>query len=138
MRDLLNKKNDFTWGIQQQKVFDDLKSDLSNTPALAYCDPTRKTTISADASSFGLGAVLMQKQADGTMKPVAYASHSMTNSEQRYAQIEKEALATTWACEKFSNYIIGKDITIETDQKPLAPLLGSKAQPTKINNSQRI
>ena len=127
MRDLLNKKNDFTWGIQQQKAFDDLKSDLSNTPTLAYYDPTRETTISADASSFGLGAVLMQKQADGTMKPVAYASRSMTSSEQRYAQIEKEALATTWACEKFSNYIIGKDITIETDHKPLVPLLGSKA-----------
>lgn len=50
----------------------------------------------------------------------------MTSSEQRYAQIEKEALAITWACEKFSNYIIGKDIDIETDHKPLVPLLSSK------------
>eukprot|EP00794_Sanderia_malayensis_P006690 gene6690-7446_t len=127
MRDLLNKKNDFTWGIQQQKAYDDLKSALNNTPKLAYFDPTRETTITADATSFGLGALLMQKQANGTMKPVAYASRSMTSYEQRDAQIEKEALATTWACEKFSNYIIGKDITIETDHKPLVPLLGSKA-----------
>lgn len=50
----------------------------------------------------------------------------MTSTEQRYAQIEKEALATTRACEKFNDYILGKDILIETDHKPLVPLFGSK------------
>ena len=50
----------------------------------------------------------------------------MTSTEQRYAQIGKEALATTWACEKFNDYILGKDILIETDHKPLVPLFGSK------------
>lgn len=50
----------------------------------------------------------------------------MTSTEQRYAQIEKEALATTWACEKFNDFILGKDILIETDHKPLVPLFGLK------------
>ena len=50
----------------------------------------------------------------------------MTNTEQRYAQIEKEALATTWACEKFNDFILGKDILIETDNKPSVPLSGLK------------
>ena len=50
----------------------------------------------------------------------------MTSTEQRYAQIEKEAVATTWACEKFNDYILGKEILIETDHKPLVPLFGSK------------
>ena len=59
-------------------------------------------------------------------KPVAYASRSMASTEQRYAQIEKEALATTWACEKFNDYILGKDILIETDHKPLVPLFDSR------------
>ena len=49
----------------------------------------------------------------------------MTSTEQRYAQIEKEALATSWACEKFNDYILGKDILIETNHKPLVPLFGS-------------
>ena len=50
----------------------------------------------------------------------------MTSTEQRYAQIEKEALATTWACEKFADFVLGKEFPIETDHKPLVPLLGSK------------
>ena len=47
---------------------------------------------------------------------------SMTEAETRYAQIEKEALATTWASERFSNYILGKQVLLETDHKPLVPL----------------
>ena len=49
----------------------------------------------------------------------------MTSTEQRYAQIKKEALATTWACEKFADFVLGKEFPIETDHKPLMPLLGS-------------
>ena len=74
---------------------------------------------------FGLGAVLLQKE-ESEWKPVAYASRSMTETERRYAQIEKEALAITWAFEKFSSYVLGKSISVETDHKPLVPLLSSK------------
>ena len=55
--------------------------------------------MSADASSFGVGSVMIQRQLSGEMLPVAYASRLMTDTERRYAQIEKEALATTWALE---------------------------------------
>ena len=51
----------------------------------------------------------------------------MSDSERRYAQIEKEAFATTWLCEKFSAYILGRHFEIESDHKPLIPLLNSKA-----------
>ena len=61
-----------------------------------------------------------------TGKPVAFISRALTNTEQRYAQIEKEALATTWACERLADYLVGKTFHIETDHKPLVPLLGSK------------
>ena len=85
--------------------------------------PSKETKIAADASSYGLGAVLLQEEEPGTWKPVSFISRSMTATESKYAQIEKEALAVTWACERSSNYIIGKSITIETDHKPLVPLL---------------
>ena len=126
LRDLLAKKNSWDWNIAQENAFKQLKEELTSTPVLAHYDPEKRTIVSADASSKGLGAVLLQEQ-DGEIKPVAYASRSMTSCEERYAQIEKEALASTWACEKFSDYILGKDIEIETDHKPLVSLLGSKS-----------
>ena len=67
----------------------------------------------------------MQKS-DSWWRPIAYASRSLSETERRYAQIEKEALASTWACEKFSTYILGMKFLIETDHKPLVPLLGTK------------
>ena len=126
MRDLLSKKNDWTWGHAEQMCFAQLKESLTSAPVLALYNANRETTLSANASSYGLGAVLLQKQPDGELQPVAYASRAMSGVEQRYAQIEKEALATTWACERHSDFLIGKTFHIEIDHKPLVSLLGQK------------
>jgi hypothetical protein len=127
LRALLQKNSQWTWGIQQQAAFDKVKRDITQAPVLALHDPLRDTTLSADASSFGLGAVLRQKQPDGNYKPVAYASRTLSETEQRYAQIEKEALAVTWATERFQHFLLGRDFAIETDHKPLVPLLGTNS-----------
>ena len=74
----------------------------------------------------GGGAVLMQKQPSGEMRPVAYASRSMTETERRYVQIDKEALAITWALEHWAEILIGMRFKVETDHKPLIPLLSTK------------
>ena len=89
---------------------------------LALFDSNLETTVSSDASSFGLGAILLQTQQDGLRHPVAYISQEMNSTEQCYAQIEKEALGLTWACECFSDYLIGMTFHCETDYKPLIPL----------------
>ena len=78
-----------------------------------------ETRISADASLYGLGAVLQQKQASGELRLVAYISRALSETEQHYAQIEKEALAVTWACERFRDYLTGMQFHIETDHKPV-------------------
>ena len=57
---------------------------------------------------------------------MAFASRAMTEVEQRYAQIEKEALITFWACKKFAAYLIGGKFSIETDHNTLVPLLHTK------------
>ena len=126
VRDLLKKDSAWTWDLPQKKAFEKLKQELASDEALALYDPEREMTVSADASSYGLGAVLRQRQKDGRLKAVAYASRSMTKTECRYAQIEKEALATTWALEHWSNLVIGMRVYVETDHKPLVPLFSTK------------
>eukprot|EP00731_Ephydatia_muelleri_P013230 Em0007g540a len=126
LRELLSKKNEWTWNEIHQKAFSKLKDEVSTQPVLALYSPKLDTIVSADASSYGIGAVLLQRQLDGSVKPVSYASRSLTPTEQKYAQIEKEALGVTWACERFRDFLTGLQFQIETDHKPLVPLLGSK------------
>ena len=99
--------------------------ELTTPHVLVVYNPQTRAKIFTDASSFRLGTVLLQ--AKGTSwHPVTYASRSITNTERRYAQIEKEALAITWVCEKFSSYIIGNHILLETDHNSFVPLLTYK------------
>ena len=122
LRELLGKNRAWTWGHAQSAAFKQVQEELVKPTVLALYDPAAPTKVSADASSHGLGAVLLQL-ADGSWKPISYASRSMSETERRYAQIEKEALAATWACEKFSNFLLGTHFQVETDHKPLVPLL---------------
>lgn len=127
IRDLLSKKNTWSWDQPQELAFNTVKQDLCSSPVLALYDPNKETIVSADASSYGIGAVITQVQENGIRRPVAFCSRALTNTEQRYAQIEKEALGLTWACDRFSDFLIGLRFRLETDHKPLISLLGSKS-----------
>ena len=124
LHELLRTQNSWTWSHAQDQAFSNVKAELTKPTVLTLFDLNAELKVSADAFSFGLGAVLLQNS--NSWQPVTFASRVMLDTECRYAQIEKEALAITWACEKFSPYILGKGITIETDHKPLVPLLGNK------------
>ena len=87
---------------------------LTTPGILVHYNSDSDTKVSANASSHGLGAVLLQKVAD-QWHPVAYVSRSLSDTKSPYAQIEKEARAAMWDCEKFACYIQGKTITLETD-----------------------
>ena len=117
LRDL-KKLADWHWGEKEQAAFDEIKRRLSSDPILKYYDVTKPVTVSVDASMRGLGAAIIQENA-----VVAYASRSLSETEQRYAQIEKEALAVVFGCVKFHKMIYGKSITIESDHKPLETIL---------------
>ena len=127
LRELLSKNRQWIWGPTQESAFTAVQQELATPTVLRLYDPNAETKISADASSYILGAVLLQRNnvAD-SWKPVAYSSRTLSESERHYAQIEKEALASTWACEKFADYILGKRIRIKTDHKPLVPLFSTK------------
>ena len=127
LNELLRKENVWSWGQSQMKAFDDVKRIISTTPVLMFYDVDKDTAVCADASGFGLGAVLMQQDETDQWRPVAYASRTLTKAETGYAPIEKECLACTWACEKFTRYLLGKEkFTLWTDHKPLIPLINTR------------
>ena len=99
-RQLLRKDNSWILGKPQERALQLIKDLLTSPPVLAHYDPQKTTIVAADASNNGIGAVLSQIQEDGTRKPVYYISRSLADTEQKYAVIEKEALATTWACDR--------------------------------------
>ncbi|UYV68677.1 K02A2.6-like [Cordylochernes scorpioides] len=126
LNDLRKKDVSFIWGSPQKKAFEKVKDVLASDRVLASFDISKKTMVSADASSYGLGAVLKQEHEANEWRPVAFASRTLTKTEQGYAQIEKEALAITWACERFKDFVVGKTFLIETDHKPLVPIFTTK------------
>uniref|UniRef100_A0A3P9J671 ribonuclease H n=1 Tax=Oryzias latipes TaxID=8090 RepID=A0A3P9J671_ORYLA len=91
------------WETEQQQSFEKLKTLVSQAPVLKYYDVNKPVTLSVDASSEGLGAVLLQEG-----QPVAYGSRALTDCQKRYAQIEKELLAIVFGCEKFHQYLYGR------------------------------
>ena len=114
LRELLAGDNEFLFDIRHNEAFNRLKAMLASAPVLRYFMPGKPITIQADASQSGLGAVLMQGG-----QVIEYASRAMTQTEQGYAQIEKELLAIVFALERFDTYVYAGHVTIETDHKPL-------------------
>ena len=92
LRRLTRKDTEWTWSEKQDKAFSEVKRLVSQAPVLSYYQPDRPLSIQCDASQKGLGAALLQ---DG--RPIAYTSCSLGDTEQRYAQIEKEMLAIVFA-----------------------------------------
>ena len=84
MRELLSSKHVWLWGSEQENAFTRVKEELVKPTTLTLFNPEAEAKVSADVSSFGLGAVLLQ-QKGGEWKPVAYASRSMSPTERRYA-----------------------------------------------------
>ena len=78
---------------------------------LNYFDLKLNTEAFCDAFPYGLSAILTQYCENENKKRVAYASRSLTETEQRYSQTETEALAMLFGCAKFQVYLLRKILT---------------------------
>lgn len=106
------------WEDKEELAFERIKRLVTRNPVLRYYDVEKPVTIQCDASEKGLGAAILQEG-----QPVAFASRTLSTTEQKYAQIEKECLSIVFGCTRFDQYIFGrKEVKIETDHKPLETL----------------
>ena len=126
LRKLTHKDQPWCWTTEHDRAVNQLKEALSSAPVTAYFDPEKETEFSVDASPVGLAAILSQADLQTEERHViTYASRSLTATEQRYSQTEREALAVVWACEHLHLYVYGKPITVYTDHKPLVTIYGN-------------
>ena len=114
LRKIIRQEHDFNWTRSCENAFQDMKKAFSKSATLKYFDNKQPVKLQCDASSTGLGAVLLQCE-----QPVAYASRALTKTECNYCHIEKEMLALVFATNRFHQYIYGLPVELETDHKPL-------------------
>ena len=116
---------------EAREAFDRLKAACLQAPILSFPDFNKPFLLEMDASGRGLGAVLSQKQADGRYHPIAYASHVMNETEQRYHSNKQEFLALKWAVtEQFHEYLSPhrknrNEFVVHTDNNPLTYIFSS-------------
>ncbi|XP_038066604.1 uncharacterized protein LOC119736660 [Patiria miniata] len=122
---LTEKGNAFVWSNECQVAFDALKLRLISSPVLAYSSATGEFILDTDASDYGIGAVLSQRQ-DGTEKVIAYASRALTKSERNYCVTRKELLALVFFVKHFRPYLYGQRFKLRTDHGALRWLFGFK------------
>ena len=106
LRQLLKQNTDFIWTDDCNTAFIALKDKLTSEKCISYFDEEKETFIYTDASPFGISAILLQKSVHkDDSKVISYSSRSLTETEQRYSQLERECLALVYGCEKNRLYI---------------------------------
>ena len=119
------KRHNIDWTDRCQQSFERLKEQCSQCPVLAYANYKHPFILHTDASTTGLGAVLSQKQTDGTERVVAYTSHYLNKAERNYDADKLEFLALKWAVtDQFHEYLYGSPkFDVFTDNNPLTYII---------------
>ena len=122
----LTKKNvSWRWNQEQEESFRKVKQLLTSETVLAHYDPNIDIGIACDASNVGIGSVLFHRYPDGSERPIANVSKTLTATQRKYSQIQKEALAIIFSLAKFHQYLYGRKFILVTDHKPLICIFGT-------------
>ncbi|XP_022830950.1 uncharacterized protein LOC111359588 [Spodoptera litura] len=115
LTDLLRKRVTWRWSEEQMTAFETLKQKLVERPLLALYDSKLETELHTDASKHGIAGILMQRNRDGTLNPVAYYSRKTSADEQKLHSFDLETLAVIASLNRFRVYLLGLKFKIVTD-----------------------
>ena len=129
----LTRKNiRFAWGQDQQEAFDKLKEALVSDQVMAHPRTDAPYQLYTDACDYAIGAILCQKDETGMERPIVYLSKQLSETQRRWATIEKEAYAVIHALKQLRPYLWGASYRTFTDHKPLTSLFTKDMNNTKI------
>ena len=131
------RKKDVKWNWTQacQSAFEQLLEEISSATTLVHFDDQLPILLATDASQYGIGAVIMHRYSNGLEKPIAFASKTLTDTELKYSQIEKEGLSIIFGVKKFHQYLAGRSFELITDHRPLLSIFNpAKGIPTTTVN----
>lgn len=117
----------FIWSEDCTRAFESLKREISTRPVVQPYSLEKEVTLTTDASKGALAGVLTQEG-----HPVIFISRTLSQAEENYSNIEREALAVFWAVCRLKHYLQGRRFTIQTDHQPLLRLFGG-AIPTSTS-----
>lgn len=128
LNNLLKINSKFIWNKECENAFKTVKERMQTDNVLCHYDPNLPLIVSSDASPYAVGAVLSHMLPDGTERPIQFASQTLSKTQQKYSQIDKEAYSIIFAVKKFYQYIYGRRFTLYTDHQPLVKIFAENKE----------
>ncbi|KAJ1523118.1 hypothetical protein ONE63_001011 [Megalurothrips usitatus] len=126
---LLEKDAEWIWNAEHEAAFQTAKALLCSGEVLCHYSLDLPLILGVDSSAYGFGAVLGHEMQDGSERPIAYASCTLTPAQRNYSQLDKEFAAILFGVNEFHAYLAGREFTIYTDHQPLVGMVQNSASP---------
>ena len=126
LNSLLKSGSKWCWSAECSSAFKAAKKLLVSAPVLTHYNLSLPIRLAGDTSAYGIGAVISHVCEDGSERPIAFASCTLSPTKMNYSQIEKEALSLIYGIHKFHQYLYGHSFVLVTDHRPLPSILGPK------------
>ena len=120
---LLCKDQQWCWTNVHDKAFQNAKKLLIDSSTLVHYDDSKPLCISCHASAYGRSGGQFHR-INGSDRPVAFASCTLTKSQRNYSELDKEACSIIFCFKRFHQFLYGRLFHIITDHNPLLQLLG--------------
>ena len=115
-----------------EKVETSRKNAMTRAPVLVHFNKSLLVEVNSDASGYAFGVVVLQRDADGLERVVAYGAATLNTTKRSYSTTERECLAIVYTCEKYRYYLLGRPITVYSDCHSLCWLLSLQSRNSRL------